>query len=576
MGVTRSGLNVDEEQMMPGETLDSWLIDLRSLVKTCGYGTGVDSVLRVQIVLGVADPLVREKLLFEKNLLLEASCEMMLLTPFRVGALIGGLRELSQLISRALPDHQPVTNQHSTPPTNTVDDQQHFRCNKCSRHHRKNQFRVSNVRCFTCGVIGHVSSCCPSSSNIRQVSSSQAPNSMAKVHVVEGEMQWVGDVESGGTVMTLPLSVEEDYYVSHALTTSSSGSEWCQQVPVDGDSVDVKLDSGATCNILPYETFALLPQTCRRLCPGPIVISYRAQDGLIRVLGLHTAKVVHRGAVFIIDFVVVDESGQPPLLGLPSCEKLNLIRRVDAVQSPVKTLWPPIVMEFMDVFMGLGKLPVENDIRLLSGANRVDPVVYAASRLPFRLEDRVFKKLDEMVKENILAPVQEPTEWVSRMMVVGKPDGDVRIGLDPFELNKAIQRQHFAVPTIEQLFSKLGKARYFCSLDAASGFYQIPLSNTASYLCTMAIPKGYYRFLRLPFGLKSASEIYLQTMNDLFGEMPVVLIYFDDFLVTGLPSQILMNRRSNFQSLEMTELCKKLGVKELKTTAYQPQSDGAV
>lgn len=114
--------------------------------------------------------------------------------------------ELSQLIPRAQPDQQPATNQHSTPPTNTVDGQQHFRCNKCGRHHRKNRCRVSNVRCFTCGVIGHVSSCCPSSSNTRQVSSRQAPNPTAKVHTVEGEMQWVGDVESGGTVMTPAVS----------------------------------------------------------------------------------------------------------------------------------------------------------------------------------------------------------------------------------------------------------------------------------------------------------------------------------------------------------------------------------
>ena len=54
-------------------------------------------------------------------------------------------------------------------------------------------------------------------------------------------------------------------------------------------------------------------------------------------------------------------------------------------------------MKFLDVFQGFGKLPVEHDIRLLSGASSVDPVVCAASRLPFRLEDGVFKKLDEMV-----------------------------------------------------------------------------------------------------------------------------------------------------------------------------------
>lgn len=138
-----------------------------------------------------------------------------------------------------------------------------------------------------------------------------------------------------------------------------------------------------------------------------------------------------------------------------------------------------------------------------------------------------------MVKDEITVPVVEPTEWVSRMLVVGKRDGDVRICLDPSELNKAILRQHFAVPTIEQLFGKIGKAKYFCSLDAASGFYQFPLSDRASYLCTMATPRGRYRYLRLLFGIESAPEVYLQVMSDLFGDLAKVIVYFDDFLVTG-------------------------------------------
>ncbi|XP_045024072.1 uncharacterized protein LOC123469327 [Daphnia magna] len=436
---------------LAGETFDSWLIDLRGLVKSCGYGTGVDSVLRDQIVLGVADPLVRDKLLFEKDLLLNTACDI-------VRACESSKAQLSQINTsstaeaahaiqsrpgsrkyekkpessfRAQNEQQPSTSQRSSQSTGSIDGQQYSKCNSCGRRHRKNQCRVANVTCFNCGVVGHVSSCCPDPPKPRQTSSRQAPSPAAKVHAVEEETYWIGDVDRGGTVMALPRSVEESYYVSHAITSSGNDSEWRQEVTVDGVKVDFKLDSGATCNILPYESFAQLPKTRRCLRPGPIVRSYRSQDGLLRVLGLHTAKVVHKGALFVIDFVVVDEPGQPPLLGLPSCDKLNLIRRVDAVQSPVEAPLPPIVVEFMDVFTGL------------------------ASRLPYRLEGRVFKKLDEMVNEKILTPVQEPTEWVSRMMVVGKPDGDVRICLDPFELNKAIQRQHFAVPTIEQLFSKL-------------------------------------------------------------------------------------------------------------------------
>ncbi|XP_045034359.1 uncharacterized protein LOC123475560 [Daphnia magna] len=540
-----------------GETLDSWLIKLRGLVKTCNYGPSVDSVLRDQIVLGVADPLVRAKLLYERNLTLDKACEI-------VRACESSKAQLSQIATKSAPeaahaiqsrpvdrkfekrpesssraqyDRQPSTSQRSSQSGGAADGQQNPKCNKCCRHHRKNQCRVNNIRCFTCGVIGYVSSCCPTSSTPQQMAPRHSQNPAARVHTVEEETHWVGDVERGGTAMALPRSIGEDYFISQALTSTSSGggSEWRQQVTVDGVNINFKLDSGATCNVLPYESFIRLPKTSQRLRPGPIVRSYRAQDGLLRVLGLHTAKVFHRGAVFVVDFVVVDEPGQPPLLGLPSCDELNLIRRVDTIQSPVETPLPPIVVDYMGIFTGLGKLPVEYDIKLLSGANRVDPVVCAASRLPFRLEDRVFKKLEEMVAKEILVPVHEPTEWVSRMMVVGKSDGDVRICLDPSELNKASILQ--SLPLNSCLAS------------------WIPLSEAASYLCTMATPKGRYRFLRLPFGLKLAPEIYLQTMSDLFGDLPGVLIYFDDFLVVGeTKKELIANLRQVFEGCRLHDL----------------------
>ena len=77
------------------------------------------------------------------------------------------------------------------------------------------------------------------------------------------------------------------------------------------------------------------------------------------------------------------------------------------------------------------------------------------------------RKLGNMVDYGIIVPVSEPTDWVSRMLVVSKADGDVRIVLHPSNLNMAVLRQHFLVPTVEQLFAKIGKAKFFCSLDAA-------------------------------------------------------------------------------------------------------------
>jgi hypothetical protein len=53
--------------------------------------------------------------------------------------------------------------------------------------------------------------------------------------------------------MALPRSVEDDYFVNHALRSSSGGAEWYQQLSLDGVDINFKLDSGVTCNILPLE-----------------------------------------------------------------------------------------------------------------------------------------------------------------------------------------------------------------------------------------------------------------------------------------------------------------------------------
>lgn len=191
--------------------------------------------------------------------------------------------------------------------------------------------------------------------------------------------------------------------------------------------------------------FFVYPNLVSALRPGPRVRSYGADNRSLKVLGVNTCKVSHRGKVFIMDIVVVDVPGQPPIQVLPSCELLNLIQRVDAVKSsalPRHTLsdiltCPPIVKELADVFNGLGKIAMKHEIKLVPNHN---PVVSAAARLPFKLQEKVYKKLDEMVADGVLLRISERTEWVSRIIVTTKPDGDIRICIDLSQLKKAVQR----------------------------------------------------------------------------------------------------------------------------------------
>lgn len=105
----------------------------------------------------------------------------------------------------------------------------------------------------------------------------------------------------------------------------------------------------------------------------------------------------------------------------------------------------------------------------------------------------------------------------------------MRLCLDPRHLNKAILRPHYPFPNIEDCKAKLNGSKFFTSLDANSGFWMIPLNERSSKLCTFNTPFGRYQFLRLPFGINAAPEIVHARMVKLFGDIPGVIIYIDDF-----------------------------------------------
>ncbi|XP_049275262.1 uncharacterized protein K02A2.6-like [Rhipicephalus sanguineus] len=118
------------------------------------------------------------------------------------------------------------------------------------------------------------------------------------------------------------------------------------------------------------------------------------------------------------------------------------------------------------------------------------------------------------------------------MVTVVKGD-KVRICLDPTSLNQAILRENYPMPTLDDVAPRLAGAKFFSTLDAASGFWQIRLSESSSKRCTMSTPYGRYRFLRMPFGIASAPEIFRAAMHRVLEGLSGVAVVMDDILVWG-------------------------------------------
>ena len=123
------------------------------------------------------------------------------------------------------------------------------------------------------------------------------------------------------------------------------------------------------------------------------------------------------------------------------------------------------------------------------------------------------EKLDDLEKQKYIRKITEPTEWVSNLVIVTKKNGQLRLCIDPTNLNRAIRRQHFQTPSLDEITCKLSKAKYFSLLDAKDGFWQVPLTEEASKLTCFSTPFERYCWNVMPFGIKSAPEVYQQRMS---------------------------------------------------------------
>ena len=208
----------------------------------------------------------------------------------------------------------------------------------------------------------------------------------------------------------------------------------------------------------------------------------------------------------------VSKTSRISLLGRDTCVKLGLIKltcTVDALTSdkpgPQNLEQSTVFEKYQDIFEGLGCIPGEYNIEIDPS---VTPVVHPCRKIPFKQHESLKNELIRMEQMNVIAKVNEPTEWVSSIVLASKSNGKIRVCLDPKDLNRAVKRHHYKLPTRDEIMAQFSNARVFSKLDASQGFWQMKLSKESSYLTTFNTPFGRYRYTRLPYGIKSAPEVY--------------------------------------------------------------------
>jgi len=162
------------------------------------------------------------------------------------------------------------------------------------------------------------------------------------------------------------------------------------------------------------------------------------------------------------------------------------------------------------------------------------PVKIPYRRIPPNQWSEVREYLRNSLKMGIIRESSSP--YAAPVVLIPKKSGKLRLCIDYRGLNAKTRKDAYPLPRIEEALDALNGAKYFCSLDLAHGFYQLPVAEEDIEKTAFRIGTGgLYEYLRMPFGLTGSPGTFMRLMDKIFGDQnfQTILTYLDDILVFG-------------------------------------------
>ena len=291
------------------------------------------------------------------------------------------------------------------PSTQHAYKQQQPVCTRCGKtsFDPKYQCPAHDTECHKCRKVGHFQSICRSVRGLSEIKTEQT---------------------------------SYDFFLSTIDNVSSTTKSWTVDVKVNGEPIRFKADTGADVTAIPLNDFHKLADV--KLHPPKKVLHGPAKHPL-KVSSQFTGTLLYKqrktqGEIFVVEGLL------QPLLGLPAIESLHLLSRIDMASSADN-----FVNLYADLFNGLGSLAVEYHIQLKQ--NAVPFALCTPRRVALPLLPKVKAELTRMEDMGAICKVEAPTEWCAGMVVVPKPDGNIRICVDLTKLNESVCRaKHILLP----------------------------------------------------------------------------------------------------------------------------------
>ena len=298
-------------------------------------------------------------------------------------------------------------------------------CKFCGHQHERNRAKCPAYGqiCSSCGTPNHFAVKCGKKS-----SDSKKPSQKSKHRKVH---QLADSDDASYSSEEEILSVSSQNAVN-TVEMSEFKSKIFAHIEIEDVLVKMQVDSGASCNVLPHK---FLPKDTVVDTTEVKLTTYSKAS--LKVLGV--AKIQLRNLKnqkkYRVQFVVIDEH-YTPLLGSTSAQETGLItiqheNILNVYETVVKTDCQGLTMEevtasYSDVFKGLGcmegALHLEVDMT-------VAPAIMPPRRVPLTLKNRLKDELTHLEKASVIIREEEPTDWVSSLIVTENQTGSLEYAL---------------------------------------------------------------------------------------------------------------------------------------------------
>ena len=178
-----------------------------------------------------------------------------------------------------------------------------------------------------------------------------------------------------------------------------------------------------------------------------------------------------------------------------------------------------------------GKVGYSDTIKFKVNTTDDVPVSQPYRRIPPHQLMEVKAHIQKLLEQAIIRPSHSP--YASPIVLAKKRDGGLHMCFDYRRLNAKTMRDSYPLPRIEKAMDCLTGARYFSTLDLASGYHQIAVEEADKHKTAFITPFGLFEWERLPFGLSGVPACFQRFMQHLFSDklFEILIIYLDDLLI---------------------------------------------